>query len=288
MNAGAVLRDAVETVQPEAEDREVHLDVEAATDLPPLYGDPGRLTQVMWNLLSNALKYSPPGSPVVVRMRRGDGAVILQVSDSGPGIPAEALPHVFEPFWKGEGNEQRGSGLGLGLSIARRLAALHGGHLTAESRNGQGTTFCLFIPAPVPEGVPVAAAVGAPAQLPLAGVRVLIVPEERTAGQLMATALARSGADVDVSEPGQALARRSARPDAGERPDGLRRPDPGAAGAGPARGGDGARAVALVDASRPAERVRARREGYDAELTRPVDSVDLVGVVLRVLGRHQR
>lgn len=290
VNAGAVLRDAVETVQPEAEDREVYLDVEAATDLPPLYGDPGRLTQVMWNLLSNALKYSPPGSPVVVRMRRGDGAVILQVSDSGPGIPAEALPHVFEPFWKGEGNEQRGSGLGLGLSIARRLAALHGGHLTAESRNGEGTTFSLLIPAPVPEGVPVAAAVGASAQLPLAGVRVLIVPEERTAGQLMATALARSGADVDVSEPGQALSHaRSARPDvlvSGQMAFGD--PTRGLLAQVRREAGMGLRAVALVDASRPAERVRARREGYDAELTRPVDSVDLVGVVLRVLGRHQR
>jgi PAS domain S-box-containing protein len=289
VNSGAVLRDAVETVQPEAEDRDVHLDVEAATDLPPLYGDPGRLTQVMWNLLSNALKYSPPGAPVVVRMRRGDGGVILEVSDSGPGIPVEALPHVFEPFWKGQGNEQRGSGLGLGLSIARRLAALHGGHLTAESRSGQGASFRLFIPAPVQEGVSTAA-VGAPVQLPLSGVRVLLVPEERIAGQLMATALARAGAAVDVSEPGLALSHaRSARPDvlvSGQMAFGD--PTRGLLAQVRRETGMGLRAVALVDASRPAERARARREGYDAELTRPVDSVDLVGAVLRVLGRHQR
>ena len=126
VNAGAVLRDAVETVQPEAEDREVYLDVEAAADLPALYGDPGRLTQVMWNLLSNALKHSPPGGTVLVRLHRADGGVTLEVTDAGPGISQEALPHVFEPFWKGTGDEQRGSGLGLGLSIARRLTALHG------------------------------------------------------------------------------------------------------------------------------------------------------------------
>ncbi len=127
VNPGAVLRDAVETVQPEAEDREVYLDMEMAPDLPALYGDPGRLTQVMWNLLSNAIKYSPPGATVLVRMRRADGGVALEVSDAGPGIPPDALPHVFEPFWKGTEDEQRGSGLGLGLSIARRLTALHGG-----------------------------------------------------------------------------------------------------------------------------------------------------------------
>ena len=290
VNAGAVLRDAVETIQPEAEDREIHLDVEAATDLPTLYGDPGRLTQVMWNLLSNALKYSEPGSPVVVRMRRAEGGVVLDVTDSGPGISAEALPHIFEPFWKGERNEERGSGLGLGLSIARRLAALHGGSLGVESRSGLGTTFRLSIPTPAQEGAPVAAGVPASAQLPLAGTRVLLVPEERTAGQLMATALARAGADVDVSEPGQAVSHaRAARPDvlvSGQM--GFGDPTRGLLAQVRREAGMALRAVALVDASRPAERARARREGYDAELTRPVDSVDLVGAVLRVLGRQQR
>jgi signal transduction histidine kinase len=290
VNPGAVLRDAVETVQPEAEDREVYLDVEAIAGLPALYGDPGRLTQVMWNLLSNALKYSPPGSTVLVRMRREDGGVTLEVSDAGPGISSEALPHVFEPFWKGEENEQRGSGLGLGLSIARRLTALHGGMLTVESPVGQGATFRLSIPAPAQEGAPAVATVVAPVQLPLAGVRVLLVPEERTAGQLMATALARAGADVDLSEPGQAVSHaRAVRPDvlvSGQM--GFGDPTRGLLGQVRRESGIALRAVALVDGSRPAERARARREGYDAELTRPVDSVDLVGAVLRVLGRHDR
>ena len=289
VNPGAVLRDAVETVSPDAEDREVYLDVEAIPDLPALYGDPGRLTQVMWNLLSNALKYSPPGSTVLVRMRRADGGVALEVVDAGPGISPEALPHVFEPFWKGEENEQRGTGLGLGLSIARRLTALHGGTLSVESPAGQGATFRLSVPAPAQEGAPVAS-MAAPAQLPLAGVRVLLVPEERTAGQLMATALARAGADVDLCDPGQAVAHaRAARPDvlvSGQM--GFGDPTRGLLGQVRRESGISLRAVALVDGSRPAERARARREGYDAELTRPVDSVDLVGAVLRVLNRQQR
>ena len=289
VNPGAVLRDAVETVQPEAEDREVYLDVEMAQDLPSLYGDPGRLTQVVWNLLSNSLKYSPPGATVLVRLRRAEGGVTLEVIDAGPGIPQEALPHVFEPFWKGGGGEQRGSGLGLGLSIARRLTSLHGGVLSVDSNLGQGATFRLFVPAPPQEGAP-AAAIPAPAQLPLAGVRVLLVPEERTAGQLMATALARAGADVDLADAAQATARaRTVRPDvlvSGQMAFG----DPTRGLLAQVRGISGValRAVALVDGSRPAERARARREGYDAELTRPVDSVDLVGAVLRVLGRQLR
>lgn len=289
LGPGAVLRDAVETVQPEAEDREVFLDVEAPADLPALYGDPGRLTQVVWNLLSNALKHSPPGSTVRVRMRSGDGGVTLEVTDAGPGISAAALPHVFEPFWQGSADEQRGSGLGLGLSIARRLSALHGGTLGVESA-GQGATFRLFVPVPAHEAAPTVAALTAPAQLPLAGVRVLLVPEERTAGQLMGTALARAGADVDLCDPGQAVSHaRSARPDvlvSGQM--GFGDPTRGLLAQIRREAGMVLRAVALVDASRPAERARARREGYDAELTRPVDSVDLVGAVLRVLGRHQR
>jgi len=290
MNPSAVLRDAVETVQPEADDREVFLDVEMAADLPALYGDPGRLTQVIWNLLSNSLKHSPPASTVLVRLHRADGGVALEVTDTGPGIAAEALPHVFEPFWRGSGEEQRGSGLGLGLSIARRLAALHGGTLGVESSAGQGTTFRLFVPAPAQEGAPAVTAVPVTQQLPLAGVRVLLVPEERSAGQLMAAALVRAGADVDLAEPSQALAQaRAAHPDvlvSGQMAFG----DPTRGLLAQVRGVSGIalRAVALIEAGRPAERARARREGYDAELSRPVDSVDLVGVVLRVLGRHQR
>ena len=252
VNPGAVLRDAVETVQPEAEDREVYLDVEAIPELPALYGDPGRLTQVMWNLLSNALKYSPPGSTVLVRMRRADGGVTLEVTDAGPGISPEALSHVFEPFWKGEENDQRGTGLGLGLSIARRLTALHGGMLTVESPAGQGATFRLSIPAPAQEGAPAAAALVAPV-LPLAGVRVLLVPEERTAGQLMATALARAGADVDLCDPGQAVSHaRAARPDvlvSGQM--GFGDPTRGLLGQVRRESGIALRAVALVDGSRP-------------------------------------
>ena len=290
VNPGVVLHDAVETVQPEAEDREVYLDLESPLELPALYGDPGRLTQVMWNLLSNSVKYSPPGATVQVRMRRVEGGVSLEVSDAGPGISAEALPHVFEPFWKGSDADQRGSGLGLGLSIARRLAALHGGSLSVESAAGQGATFRLFVPAPPQEGAPSFASIPAQAQLPLGGVRVLLVPEDRTAGQLLAGALSRAGADVDLAQPSDAFSRaREAHPDVlvcGQM--GFGDPTRGLLGQLRGLAGAGFRAIALVDGSKPPERARARREGYDAELTRPVDSVDLVGTLLRLLGRAQR
>jgi signal transduction histidine kinase len=290
VSAASVLREATETVQPEAEDREVYLDVEMESGLPVLYGDSGRLTQVMWNLLSNALKYSPPSSTVVVRLLRADSGVMLEVTDNGPGISADALPHVFEPFWKASGEDQRGSGLGLGLSIARRLTQLHGGTLNVDSTRGQGATFRLGLPAPPQESVPVITPVPAPPPLPLAGVRVLLVPGEPGAGQLMAAALARVGATVDVTEAGQAVPHATqARPDVLITSHlGLGDPTRGLLAQVRRVAGIGLRGVALVDPARNADRTRARREGYDAELTHPVDSVDLVAALLRVLGRQPR
>jgi signal transduction histidine kinase/CheY-like chemotaxis protein len=290
LSPGAVLRDAVETVQPESEDREVYLDVEAEPDLPALYGDSGRLTQVVWNLLSNAVKYSPPSSTVLVRLARSEDGVQLVVTDSGPGISGEALPHLFEPFWKGTADDQRGTGLGLGLSIARRLTLLHGGSLTVEgSGTGQGATFRLFLPAPAQDNAPAVTPVPT-APLPLSGVRILLVPDDAGAGQLLAGALRRAGAEVDLAEAGQALARaRAARPDVlvtGHL--GFGDPTRGLLGQVRAVAGLNLRGVALVDASRAADRARARREGYDGELARPVDSVDLIATVLRVLGRQSR
>jgi CheY-like chemotaxis protein len=126
--------------------------------------------------------------------------------------------------------------------------------------------------------------------LPLAGVRVLLVTGEPGSGQVMAAALARVGATVDVTEAGQAVAHAgSARPDVlvtGHL--GLGDPTRGLLAQVRRVAGIGLRGVALVDPQRNADRTRARREGYDAELTHPVDSVDLVAVLLRVLGRQPR
>ena len=115
------------------------LDVEANQPL---------LSQLLDNLLENACKYSKAGSPVSVRVRREASAVTLTVEDAGPGIPAEDLPHVFEPFYRSAASRRKGvAGVGLGLAIARRIAVALGGNLAAESILGQGSRFTLRLPA---------------------------------------------------------------------------------------------------------------------------------------------
>lgn len=108
--------------------------------------DVGRLERVVVNLLTNALKYSDPGTPIVVRACADGGELRISVADRGPGIPAPELPHLFDRFRRGHAGE----GLGLGLYIARRLVEEHGGRIWAESAEGQGTTFTIALPARAP------------------------------------------------------------------------------------------------------------------------------------------
>jgi PAS domain S-box-containing protein len=111
-------------------------------DFPPVAGDEERLRQVLTNLLSNALKYSPEGGEVVVRGRVEPGQVLISVSDQGPGIAAPDLPHVFERFYRGDSDlTRRTPGAGLGLFLAKSVVDAHGGRIWVESAPGQGTTF---------------------------------------------------------------------------------------------------------------------------------------------------
>jgi two-component system sensor histidine kinase BaeS len=111
----------------------------------PVLADQRWLHQVVTNLLTNALKFTPSGGRVTVRTRPAGADAVLEVSDTGLGIPAEDLPRVFDRFWRGRGAAQT-SGSGIGLAIAAELARAHGGRLTAESTEGQGTTMTLTLP----------------------------------------------------------------------------------------------------------------------------------------------
>jgi signal transduction histidine kinase len=110
-------------------------------------GDSERLQQVVWNLLSNAIRFTPPGGLIQVRYARRGDKVELVVRDSGQGIAPEALPHVFERYWQGRDGGRRSQGLGLGLAIAQRIIALHGGLIAATSEGeGCGATFTVSLP----------------------------------------------------------------------------------------------------------------------------------------------
>ena len=138
---------AVNVVRPQADARQIGLAVDVPTTLPSVIGDAQRLHQALLNLLSNAIKYCRPGDSVTVAAKCEDGnCLTVSVADTGPGIPAEALPHLFERFYRVPGSEGRVTGTGLGLSITRQIVEGHGGEIHAASEEGQGATFTFTLP----------------------------------------------------------------------------------------------------------------------------------------------
>ncbi len=198
-----VVQAAVEVVRPRAEQKGVAVAVEVA-GVGQVTGDPGRLQQVFWNLLLNAVKFTPAGGRVDVRVERGDSEWRVRVKDTGQGIRAEALPHLFERFWQADGSSTREhGGLGLGLAIVRHLVELHGGAVEAESAGlGQGATFTVRLPVPAllpePERA-VGSTEGLASTVRLDGVRVLLVEDAEDARELITLLLRERGAEVSVA-----------------------------------------------------------------------------------------
>jgi signal transduction histidine kinase len=143
----AVVLDAVRTIQPAAEAKGITLDVRLDSNLTVLC-DRDRMQQVMWNILSNAIKFTPSEGCVTVRCDRQGGQVRIAVRDTGIGIAPEHLPFVFHRFWQADtGASREFGGLGLGLALARHIIELHGGSIVAESAGeGTGTLFTLTLP----------------------------------------------------------------------------------------------------------------------------------------------
>jgi signal transduction histidine kinase len=145
---GQVVNDAIGTVRPAADAKGIALECRVDEERLTFNGDRDRLQQVLWNLLNNAVKFTPTGGAVSVEAHAANGAVHIVVSDTGRGIPPALLPHVFERFTQGDtrlGREQRG--LGLGLSIARHIVEMHGGTISAHSEGeGRGAVFRVALP----------------------------------------------------------------------------------------------------------------------------------------------
>jgi len=139
---------AVERLRPQFEDKQVALAVEAPPDLPTAWADPGRITQVLLNLLGNALQYTPPGGQVTVRAWQENQALLIAVQDSGIGLDPQHLAHIFERFYRVDKSRSRaGGGSGIGLTISRHLVEAHGGRLWVASPGaGQGSTFTFSLP----------------------------------------------------------------------------------------------------------------------------------------------
>jgi CheY-like chemotaxis protein len=168
-------------------------------------GDPDRLQQVVWNLASNGVKFTPKGGRLEVRLRQDESHVELSITDSGRGISPEFLPHVFERFRQADSTStRRFGGLGLGLAIVRHLVELHGGTVSASSAGlDQGATFTVRLPVLSEEGAPRRAdgEKGAEQEGPalvrrLSGLRVAVVDDESDVRDFLSTSLREEGADV--------------------------------------------------------------------------------------------
>jgi signal transduction histidine kinase len=139
-----VVRDAEELFAPIATQRSIHLSSEVPGEPCPLRCDRDQLLQVLSNLVDNALKFTPEGGTVTLRLRSLDDAVSLSVADTGPGIHTEQLPHIFEKHWSGRGKARADAG--LGLYIVKGIVAAHGGSIQVDTKPGAGTTFSISLP----------------------------------------------------------------------------------------------------------------------------------------------
>ncbi|HET7745692.1 MAG TPA: ATP-binding protein [Vicinamibacteria bacterium] len=302
-----VIAAAVDPLIPAANARDIRLQLLLDPTAGLVNGDTDRLRQVVWNLVSNAVKFTPPGGRVTVRLRRVDGMVEIAVEDTGRGIGGEFLPHVFERFRQADSSNTRShGGLGLGLAVARHLVELHGGHVTAESDGeGEGATFRVTLPrlgdVPAEEG-PAEESV-APEPLPdgvqafgltprsLDGVRVLVADDSADVREVIAAILRHAGAEVEaVGSATDALAALvERRPDVlvsevemqGESGYSLirrvRMLPPDAGGAVPA--------AALSAHGRTEDRVHALLGGFQLHLSKPIQPSELLAVVANLAGR---
>jgi two-component system sensor histidine kinase BaeS len=147
VEVGDLLHDAVVNFEPQASDQDVTLSLEVPAEPLEVLVDWHRISQVLGNLLTNALRHTPAGGKITLAAEAAGDDVRVTVTDTGTGIPAEDLPYVFDRFWRGEKSRSRASGgSGLGLAIARQLVELHGGAIGATSRPGDGSQFWFTVP----------------------------------------------------------------------------------------------------------------------------------------------
>jgi len=297
-----VIESALEVVRPAAEAKGLQLQALLDPEVGPLQGDPNRLQQVVWNLLSNAVKFTPQGGRVTVCLSRGPSHVELEVRDTGDGISASFLPHVFERFRQADASStRRHGGLGLGLAIVRQLVELHGGTVEVHSEGqGLGATFTVRLPlvAPRPDAAePVRVqpppGVSLPMNYPkeLRGRHILVVDDDADARELLTTLFQEGGARVSsAASATQALALlKQETPDLLVSDIGMPEMD-GYALIREVRRGDSERggrvhAVALTAYARMEDRSAALLAGFDNHVAKPLNSSELLGVAVSLLRR---
>jgi signal transduction histidine kinase/ActR/RegA family two-component response regulator len=294
-----VMQAAIDAVRPAAESKNVAIQTAIDSDAVAT-ADPERLQQVVWNLLTNAVKFTPSGGSVELRLERRESHVEIVVRDTGQGIAPEVLPHVFERFRQGDSSSTRAhGGLGIGLALVKHLIELHGGMVSAESPGtGQGATFRVSLPTTpddLGEKTPHLAMPGGGGSVTrLDGMRVIVVDDDAEGLALAEAILSRAGAEVractsaapafesvrtwipdvlitDIEMPvedGYSLIRR------------VRALSIADGGATPA--------IALTAYGRPTDRARALAAGFNVHVPKPIDPAELTTIVASVAGLAQR
>ena len=298
-----IVNAAVDSIRPATEAKNIRLQTMLDPAAGPISGDGDRLQQVVWNLLTNAVKFTPKGGRIQVKVQRINSHVEVVIADSGVGINKEFLPYVFDRFRQADASTTRiHGGLGLGLSIVHQLVELHGGSVSVHSEGeGKGATFTVTLPfVGVVDDEKDAEAVH-PSQtdevisfagLPsLQGLRVLVVDDEADTRELIHEVLKECGAEV-ITSPSVAdalIALEQHKPDILISDLGMPDEDGYALiskiRALPAEQGGQIPAAALTAYARAEDRMRVLRSGFQFHLPKPVDSAELVTVVASLAGR---
>lgn len=302
MELAPLIDATIATVWMAAQAKKIALRVKLDPDAGLVHGDANRLQQVMWNLLINAIKFTPNAGRVEVRLQRRGALVEIKVSDTGQGIDPEVLPYIFDRFRQADNSYQRKhGGLGLGLAIVRHIVELHGGRVSAESLGeGQGASFTVSLPAytksqggrlPEEAGAGEVESPANSAPLPVAGLQVLLVEDDADSRNMVIRVLAEFGINVTAvsSSPEALVALQELKPDVLVSDIGM----PGEDGYTLMRkvrqmeAGNGHRlpAIALSGYASKNDRSRAITAGFQMHIAKPIEIRRLVNAIAELAGR---
>jgi len=299
VDLGTIIIAAVDGMRPAAEAKGIRLELQLDSPAGQVSGDPDRLQQVVWNLVSNAIKFTPKGGRVMIRLERVESHVEITVSDTGLGIAPEFLPHVFDRFRQADATSTRVyGGLGLGLAIVRQLVELHGGTVGAKSAGeGHGATFTISLPLAAVRGAAddmhsqafTSSEFDCPPRLE--GLRVLVVDDEAETLEMLQFILEGCGARVRTANSAAAALEAITEDvfDALISDIGMPEEDGYSLIAkvralGKERGGS-VPAAALTAYAGEGDRIRVLRSGFQIHVPKPVSAKELVAVVANLAAR---